>query len=192
MGKFIGFVRFSEREPDVNHQLKQLNDYGCDPIFSGDNSMNGNQVAMNDVFHHMQHGDAVVVTHIENLGRSLKQILNVIDALLAKQVGLVAIEQPIDTTANNPNAVAVMELMRIFAEIDHNLFAQRMHEGRMKSNKRMGRKYVLNERQRREIKVRLANNESKRSLAMEYDVSRKTILNIERDDTLTTKAESNQ
>lgn len=74
-----------------------------------------------------------------------------------------------------------MQVLCAVAEFERDLLIERTHSGieRAKSEGvHMRRKHSLTVEQRKEIQRRLAAGESVRSLASEYDTTRKTIMRV--------------
>lgn len=179
----VGFARVSSVTQDLGTQLKKLEDYGCkkENIFSGKHSgkADTNKKALDELLAYVRTGDTVVVTKIDRFGRSLSQVLTTIDELTERGIKLVAIEQNIDTSDNDPMSKAMVQLLGMFAEMERSFIVTRTQEGKKASGNFGGRKPKLTEEQRAEIKKKLKAGVSKVKLAKEYGVSRSTILNIE-------------
>ena len=80
-------------------------------------------------------GDTLVVTRIDRLARSLKDLQDIVHELKAKGVALKATEQPIDT--GTAAGKAFLDMLGVFAEFETNLRRERQLEGtRYSSQKR--------------------------------------------------------
>jgi DNA invertase Pin-like site-specific DNA recombinase len=176
----IGFARVSTKQQDLTIQLEKLASYGCTKIFQGKHSgkADSNKQALEELLNYAREGDTVVVTKLDRLGRSLSQVLNTIDSFNSGGVKLVAIDQPIDTSSNDPMSKAMVQLLGMFAEMERNFIVSRTSEGKAQSGNYGGRKPKLTEEQRLEVKAKLSQGISKVALSKEYNVSRATILNI--------------
>jgi DNA invertase Pin-like site-specific DNA recombinase len=71
-------------------------------------------------------GDTLVVTRIDRLARSLKDLQDIVHELRAR-VALKATEQPVDTS--NAAAKAFLDMLGVFAEFETNLRRERQLEG---------------------------------------------------------------
>ena len=109
-------------------------------------------------------------------------LVGVLDTLKAKGANLIALDQNIDTSNDDPMNTAMVQLLGMFAEMERNFIVTRTTEGKIASGNYGGRKPKLTPEQRKEIKQRLAGGENKTQLAKRYNVSRATILNIEKSD----------
>jgi DNA invertase Pin-like site-specific DNA recombinase len=72
-------------------------------------------------------GDTLVVTRIDRLARSLRDLQNLVADLKGKGVHLKATEQPIDTTT--AAGKAFLDMLGVFAEFETNLRRERQLEG---------------------------------------------------------------
>jgi len=75
----------------------------------------------------LRSGDALVVTRIDRLARSLKDLQDIVHELKAKGVTLKAIEQPIDTST--AAGKAFFDMLGVFAEFETSLRRERQMEG---------------------------------------------------------------
>ncbi|MGE4259255.1 recombinase family protein [Shewanella sp.] len=180
MDSKIGFARVSTVEQDLTIQVEKLKACGCSRIFSGKHSgkEEANKEALEQLLDYVREGDTVVVTKIDRFGRSLSQVLSMIDKLTAKGVNLVAIEQSVDTANNDPMSRAMIQLLGMFAEMERNFIISRTQEGKVASGNFGGRPLTLDKDTRDLIRERLSRGDSKLSLSKEFNVSRTTILNI--------------
>jgi len=72
-------------------------------------------------------GDTLIVTRIDRLARSLRDLQNLVAELKAKGVHLKATEQPIDTAS--AAGKAFLDMLGVFAEFETNLRKERQLEG---------------------------------------------------------------
>ena len=72
-------------------------------------------------------GDTLVVTRIDRLARSLRDLQNLVHELQERGVHLKATEQPIDTST--PAGTAFLGMLGVFAEFETNLRRERQMEG---------------------------------------------------------------
>jgi len=177
----VGFARVSTQAQDLTDQLTRLNKYGCIKVFSGKHSgkADRNKEALKELMEYVRENDTVVVTKLDRLGRSLSQVLSVLDTLKTKGVNLIALDQNIDTSNNDPMNTAMVQLLGMFAEIEKNFIVSRTQEGKQASGNYGGRKPKLTKEQKTEIKKQLAGGVNKTQLSKQYGVSRATILNIQ-------------
>lgn len=178
MGDLVGWARVSSLGQDLDAQVKELELAGCKKVFQGKHSgkADSNQKALDAMLSYIREGDSLVVCKLDRLGRSLKQVLEVVEILRARGVTLKALHQPIDTSKDDPMSMAMLQLLGMFAEMERSFIVERTQAGKAASGNYGGRKPVLADQDKREIKARLKAGESKSALAREYGVSRATIL----------------
>ena len=81
--------------------------------------------------------NAIVVSKLDRLARSLQHLLVLIDEFNGKGVQFVAVSQPIDTTS--PTGKLQLQIMGAFAEFERNLISERTKEG-LKGKKDVGKR----------------------------------------------------
>lgn len=81
----------------------------------------------------LKKGDTLVVTRIDRLARSLRDLQNIVHDLKAKGVHLKATEQPVDTST--AAGKAFLDMLGVFAEFETNLRKERQLEGIKKAKK---------------------------------------------------------
>jgi DNA invertase Pin-like site-specific DNA recombinase len=179
----VGFARVSTREQDLEIQLEALNNIGCDKIFHGKQSgvSEQNATKLAELVEYVRAGDIVVTTKLDRIGRSLKAILEVLQQLRDKDVQFKTLDNAIDTTNESPFAQAQIAMIGTFAQLERDLIAQRTGEGReaAKANGvKFGRKSILSDDKKQEIKGKLKKGATVYRLAIDYDVSRQTIMRV--------------
>jgi DNA invertase Pin-like site-specific DNA recombinase len=139
---------------------------------------------LDTVLEQVQPGDLIVVSELSRLGRSVGQIIQLVDRLMKQQVRLVAIKENIQLNGTQDIQTKVMVTMfGLFAEIERDLIAERTKEG-LAAARAKGRlpgrpKGVLGTSKltgrEAEIQTLLAKTVSKASIAKILDISRSTL-----------------
>jgi DNA invertase Pin-like site-specific DNA recombinase len=139
---------------------------------------------LDTVLEQVQPGDLIVVSELSRLGRSVGQIIQLVDRLMQQRVRLVAIKENIQLNGTQDIQTKVMVTMfGLFAEIERDLIAERTKEG-LAAARAKGRlpgrpKGVLGTSKltgrEAEIQTLLAKTVSKASIAKILDVSRSTL-----------------
>ncbi len=129
-------------------------------------------------------GDRLIVSELSRLGRSLNQILQIVDRLIHKEIRLVAIKESIRLEGKqNLQTKAMIALFGLFAEVERDLIAERTKEGLAAAKakgKRLGRpkgalgKSKLDGKEA-EIELLLQKKVSKASIARIVEVSPMTL-----------------
>src|SRR5262249_25518866 len=97
----VGYARVSTTEQDLSAQLEALKKAGCQRIYSEKRSgANGNRDALQRMLKELQAGDIVVVTRLDRLARSVRDLLNILERFGQDDIGFVSLrEKHIDTTS---------------------------------------------------------------------------------------------
>jgi DNA invertase Pin-like site-specific DNA recombinase len=129
-------------------------------------------------------GDRLMVSELARLGRSLGQILQIVDRLLQRGVRLVAMKEAIRFEGQQTlQTKAMIALFGLFAEVERDLIAERTREGLAAAKakgKRLGRpkgalgKSKLDGKEQ-EIALLLCKHVSKASIARIVEVSPTTL-----------------
>ena len=124
-----GYARVSSVGQDLTIQVQKLNEVGCDVIreekVSG-TSLKGRK-EFETLMEFMREGDELVVTRIDRLARSIRDLQNIVYELKNKGVTLSAAEQPIDTKTSAGKAF--LDMLGVFSEFETNLRKERQMEG---------------------------------------------------------------
>ena len=128
-GRKYGYARVSTTDQDLSIQHAALEAAGCITVFSekmsGTTTNGREQLRM--LLNVVQEGDVVVITRIDRLARSMKDLQDIVHELKAKGVALKATEQPIDTST--AAGKAFLDMLGVFAEFETNLRKERQLEG---------------------------------------------------------------
>ena len=77
-----GYARVSTDDQSLEVQKKQLDEFGCIKVFSEKKSgKNTDREELNKALNTCSNGDTLVVTKLDRLGRSLKDLITIIDSL---------------------------------------------------------------------------------------------------------------
>jgi DNA invertase Pin-like site-specific DNA recombinase len=127
--KSYGYARVSTTDQDLAVQRDALAAAGCDVIreekVSGTSRKGRSELAT--LMDFLRKGDALVVTRVDRLARSVKDLQDIVHELKAKGVTLRATEQPIDTST--PAGKAFLDMLGVFAEFETAIRKERQMEG---------------------------------------------------------------
>ncbi|WP_182103195.1 recombinase family protein [Niallia taxi] len=138
----IGYARVSSLGQDYEQQVEQLKNYGCTKIFSEKQSgaKKENRKALSEAIEYLRKGDKLVVTKIDRLARSVRDLQNIANELDEKGIGLVFLKENIDFST--PAGKLMFTMLGAIAEFERDLINERTSEGReraKKQGKHMGR-----------------------------------------------------
>jgi DNA invertase Pin-like site-specific DNA recombinase len=125
----IGYARVSTDDQDCSIQEAALRAAGCTIIRSEKKSgtTTEGRSELRTVLSFIRAGDTLMVTRIDRLARSVKDLEEIVAELKAKGAFLRATEQPVDTST--PAGVAFLQMLAVFAEFETNLRRERQMEG---------------------------------------------------------------
>ena len=124
-------------------------------------------------------GDKLVVWKLDRLARNVADLSRIVTILEKKGAALEIIDQAIDTST--ASGKAFLQMLGVFAEFETNLRKERQKAGIEKAKeagKHLGRKALLTDKQKLQIRSRRERGETPTALAKEYGVSRATIYNV--------------
>jgi DNA invertase Pin-like site-specific DNA recombinase len=151
-----GYARVSTAEQDLSVQLDALKAAGCDVIRS--EKVSGTSVSgrteLRNLLDFARNGDTIIVTRIDRLARSVRDLQNIVHELKEKGVSLKATEQAVDTSTSAGKCF--LDMLSVFAEFETNLRRERQMEGIAKAKVRgvySGRKQTIDVQQVRRLKA---------------------------------------
>lgn len=134
----IGYARVSTLKQDLTDQITQLKNAGCEKIFEGKNSgkKESNAARLKELLSYVREGDTVIVTKLDRFGRSLIQVLAVLDEFRERKIDFKTLDGIIDTTKrNDPISIATIQLLGLFSELERNFIVMRTQEGKLAKGK---------------------------------------------------------
>ena len=143
-----GYARVSTIDQDLSVQEKALKNAGCQIIRSekvSGTSRNA-RTELELLLEFLKEGDTLMVTRVDRLARSIKDLQDIVYSLRQKKVALKATEQPINT--DTASGKAFLDMLGVFAEFETNLRRERQLEGISAAKERgvyKGRKQSINE-----------------------------------------------
>ena len=124
----IGYARVSKEDQNLELQLQVLKDAGCNRIFSDKKSGAQNlRKRLEDSLSHLCPGDTLVVWKLDRLGRTVKQLVDLVTGLESKAVNFKSLTDGIDTT--NTAGRFFFHVMASLAQMERELIAERTKAG---------------------------------------------------------------
>jgi DNA invertase Pin-like site-specific DNA recombinase len=127
-------------------------------------------------------GDTIVVTRLDRLARSTRDLLNLLDRLGKDSIGFKSLrETSVDTTS--PQGRLVVNILASISEFERELIHARMTEGRKRAvakGVKFGPKFKLTPYQRQEALARLQAGETLKDVARTYGVDVTTIWRLQK------------
>ncbi|MBF0396371.1 MAG: recombinase family protein [Desulfobacterales bacterium] len=141
----IGYARVSSNDQNLDLQIDLLKQTGCEKIFSDKISgINKNKSGLLEAISHLRSSDTLVVWKLDRLGRSLKNLIELIGNLEEKKIHFQSITDGINTTT--PAGKFFFHVMASLAQMERELLIERTKAGLDAAKKRGrvgGRKRIM-------------------------------------------------
>jgi DNA invertase Pin-like site-specific DNA recombinase len=179
IGKMIiGYARVSTDGQSVDAQQSALSAAGAERVFAEKVSgVISDRKALAKAIAALGAGDVLVVTRLDRLARSTRDLLNVLDAVAKAGAGFRSLADAwADTTT--PHGRLMLTVLGGLAEFERELIRARTDEGRKRAQARgvrFGRKLKLTSHQRQEAIARREAGEPLAEIGRSYNVSHSTI-----------------
>ena len=140
--KSVAYLRVSTAQQDVRSQRLAILEYARIQGFPIDNFIEATASGqasekrrrLDELMSVLQRGDRIVVSELSRLGRSLGQIVAILDALAKTGVVFVAIKENIRVESKHDIQTKVMTtLFALFADVERDLISERTREGLAKA-----------------------------------------------------------
>lgn len=174
----VGYARVSTQDQKPELQVDALKAAGCEEIFVEKASgAQRERPEMQAAIRHMRSGDTLVVWKLDRLARSVKQLIETVEALEAKGVGFRSLTEAIDTTT--PGGKLVFHVFGALAEFERSIIRERTRAGldaARARGRKGGRPPKLKEDDLRAARAMLADGEiTVEAVAKRLDVSPATL-----------------
>ncbi len=133
-----GYVRVSTQQQDLIRQLDLLKNYKCTEILT--EKISGTKLdrpELNRLKDKVRSGDTLIVESFSRLGRSTKDLIELVEYFENKEVKLISLKESFDT--NTPQGKLMLTVFQAFSQFERDLIAQRTKEG-LESARARGRK----------------------------------------------------
>jgi len=174
----IGYARVSTDDQSLDSQTDALSAAGAEKVFA--DKISGSRRArpeLDRMLEQLRDGDVVTVTKYDRLARSLKDLLEIVEAIRERGAGFRSLAEDIDTTT--PAGRLVFHVFASIAQFERERISERTREGLASARKRGrigGRPPALTAAQKDE--VRRMRDEEQRAIseiALLFKVSERTV-----------------
>ena len=144
----VGYARMSYQDQNLSLQLEALQQSGCMKIYQ--EKAIGAKVSrpeLANMLEHLREGDTVYIWKLAQLARSLKHLIDLVKFFDEGGIGLISVNDPIDTTM--PQGRLIFRLFASLAEFEHELLRERTQAGLASARLRgqqLGRKVGLSKK----------------------------------------------
>ena len=175
-----GYARVSTHDQNPDLQLAALKKAGCRTIYA--DKATGAHTKRSELakcLKVLKKGDTLVVWKLDRLGRSLRDLITLLDELKGRGVAFKSLTEAIDTAT--PTGRAMWQMVGILAELERSLIQERTQAGRAAAKARgvkMGRKPILTAAQTAHARKLVGQGERPADVAKVLGVSRRTVYRV--------------
>lgn len=173
-----GYARVSTTDQDLTIQIEDLKSHGAEIVrsekVSGTSRTGRTELA--NLMEFMRAGDTLMITRLDRLCRSVKDLQDIVLELKDKGVELKATQQPIST--HDAASKAFLDMLGVFSELETNLRRERQMEGirkRQAAGGYKGRKASIDAERIKELK---ASGMKPAHIARELGISRTSVYRL--------------
>jgi DNA invertase Pin-like site-specific DNA recombinase len=175
-----GYARVSTEDQNPALQLAALKNAGCKTVFK-DDGLSGattKRPALVRCLKRLEHGDTLIVWKLDRLGRSLRDLITMLDDLKHRGIRFRSLTEAIDT--ETPTGRAMWQMIGVLAELERSLISERTRAGAAAAKARgvkFGRKPKLTPQQIEHSRKLLAKKKppSRDEVAALFKVNRSTL-----------------
>jgi DNA invertase Pin-like site-specific DNA recombinase len=177
-GMIYGYARVSTDAQDLTSQLAQLKAAGCEKVFREKiTGTTADRPQLKKLMAVLDHGDVVIIPAADRLSCDTTDLLVIARDMQRAGAGLRSMAEPVlDTTSDF--AELVLGMLGVAAKLERRRIAERTARGRADAKAKgvkFGRKHLLTPHQQQEARKRLAEGETRRTVARSYNVSQAAI-----------------
>ncbi|BBI91838.1 recombinase family protein [Serratia symbiotica] len=169
----IGYMRVSKNDQNTDLQRKALICANCDQIFEDKISGKTDQrPGLKRALSCLKAGDTLVVWKLDRLGRSIKHLIALISELEDKGIHFHSLTDAIDTSASAGRFF--FHVISALAQMERELIVERTKAGLAAARSRGrigGRPCSLSSAQQQQARKLLESGNSRKQLALLYDIS---------------------
>jgi DNA invertase Pin-like site-specific DNA recombinase len=174
----IGYVRVSTQEQNLFLQIDALKSIGCDAWY--EEKLSGttiNRPELQNALKALRKGDTLVVWKLDRLGRSLKDLIQIISDLQDKGIAFYSIMDKLDTSS--ASGKLFFHIFAALAEFESNIIKERTNAGLAAARARGrkgGRPSKLSTKEITKAKAMLLDPQiTKTEVAKHFNVTRATL-----------------
>jgi len=169
----LGYARVSTQDQHLTGQLEALKAAGAEPIFKEKISgARADRPQLAKLIAALKEGDVVLVTKLDRLGRSTRELLDLIERISKAGASFRSLGDPLWDTSSSQGRL-LSTLLAAIAEFERDLIQERTGDGRKRAQAagvKFGRKPKLSDFQRKEALKRRAAGETLAEIAKSYAV----------------------
>ena len=172
-----GYARVSTCRQDLDRQLDIIKKYNCLEILTEKVSgVKSDRPELNRLKDKVRNGDTLIIESFSRLGRSTKDLIELVEWFENNGVKLVSIKENFDT--NTPQGKLMLTVFQAFSQFERDLIAQRTKEGLQSARARGrngGRPKVKDKKVEKALKLYNSNEYSISEIVEMSGISRATL-----------------
>jgi DNA invertase Pin-like site-specific DNA recombinase len=176
----IGYARTStsDQEAGLEAQVRDLTECGAKKIFSEQVSSVAHRAELARALDYLRDDDTLVVTKLDRLARSVKDLLSIVESVQGKGAHLKILAMDLDTSSSHGRLV--LQLLGAIAEFERALMLERQIEGIRRAQalgKYRGRKPTARA-MKEEIVRLLSTGQGATAVAQQLGIARSSVYRI--------------
>ena len=136
MGKIVAYLRASTDKQDLSHQKLEILEFARRQELHVDEYLEltvssrktSKQRRIDELVQMLEETDTLIVTELSRLGRSTAEVIGLVNALVERNIRLIAIKQNLDISRQDMNSKIIITLFSLFAELERDLISLRTRE----------------------------------------------------------------
>lgn len=176
----LGYARVSTDDQRLDLQINSLTSAGCVRVYK-DHGFSGAQMrrpGLKAILNVLKEGDTLVVWRLDRLGRSLPELVRLVNSLNHRGIQFQSITEAFDTTLSSGKLI--FHIMAALAEFERSLISERTKAGMIAASargKKLGRPPLLSDDEIMKLRDEGRNlGLSTQELAERYKISERTVL----------------
>src|SRR5450631_1213664 len=166
-----GYARVSTEDQNPAMQLAALKKAGCKTVFKDEvTGAHVNRPALTRCLKKLETGDTLIVWKLDRLGRSLRDLITMLDEFRSKDIRFRSLTEAIDT--ETPTGRAMWQMIGVLAELERSLISERTRAGVKDAQRRgvkFGRKPKLTPQQIEHARKLLDKGEDRNAVAASFN-----------------------
>ena len=123
-----GYARVSTKDQNLELQIDALEKYGCQKIYSEKaKGAKADRPKWQELLNQIESGDTLVIWKLDRMGRSLHHLIKIVTELIEKNISIVSLNDPIDTT--NIQGKLMFNIFASLTEFEKDLIRERTMAG---------------------------------------------------------------
>lgn len=128
VGDVLGYARVSTGDQDVAGQTMRLEEAGAIKVFTDVRSGKSmDRPGLTELLAYARKGDTLAVVRLDRLGRSLAELISIVEQLKARGVALLSLEERIDTSS--AAGELIFHVFGAIAHFERRMIAERTKDG---------------------------------------------------------------